>query len=44
MLYTYFGRWLKMLAKRLRELRSEKSLSQSDIAKIVGVSQQAIGN
>jgi len=33
-----------MLAKRLRELRSEKSLSQSDIAKIVGVSQQAIGN
>jgi len=33
-----------MLAKRLRELRIEKSLSQSDIAKIVGVSQQAIGN
>ena len=33
-----------MLAKRLRALRSEKSLNQSDIAKIVGVSQQAIGN
>lgn len=33
-----------MFGKRLRELRKEKNLSQADVAKLLGVTQQAVGN
>lgn len=33
-----------MFGERLRQLRKEKGLTQADLAKLLGVSQQAIGN